>query len=194
MTTAGFAIALFVTVQRSEANQSVIPAQAGIQKGYDRMDARFHGHDKNGRRELPEAERLPLFTVFFDQAVITRRGIIYRIPTLEKVVALTFDDGPSPIWTPKILDELKKAQVKATFFMIGEHVEKYPEVAKRVIQEGHEIENYTYDHHALSYYKNQELEKEILDAERAIKSVTGKSIKYFRPSKAWLTGREKGKD
>ncbi|MDI6758795.1 MAG: radical SAM protein [Candidatus Omnitrophota bacterium] len=49
----------FVTVQRSEVNQGVIPAQAGIQRGYDRMDARFHGHDKNGRRELPEAELLP---------------------------------------------------------------------------------------------------------------------------------------
>ncbi|MDI6758495.1 MAG: hypothetical protein QMD94_02305 [Candidatus Omnitrophota bacterium] len=48
-----------VTVQRSEVNQGVIPAQAGIQKGYDRMDARFHGHDKNGKRELPEAELLP---------------------------------------------------------------------------------------------------------------------------------------
>ncbi|MDI6758598.1 MAG: HD domain-containing protein [Candidatus Omnitrophota bacterium] len=48
-----------VTVQRSEVNQGVIPAQAGIQRGYDRMDARFHGHDKNGRRELPEVELLP---------------------------------------------------------------------------------------------------------------------------------------
>ncbi|MDI6758064.1 MAG: hypothetical protein QMD94_00060 [Candidatus Omnitrophota bacterium] len=47
-----------VTVQRSEVNQGVIPAQAGIQRGYDRMDARFHGHDKNGKRELPEAELL----------------------------------------------------------------------------------------------------------------------------------------
>ncbi|MDI6758249.1 MAG: aminotransferase class IV [Candidatus Omnitrophota bacterium] len=47
-----------VTVQRSEVNQGVIPAQAGIQRGYDRMDARFHGHDKNGRRELPEVELL----------------------------------------------------------------------------------------------------------------------------------------
>ncbi|MDI6758448.1 MAG: hypothetical protein QMD94_02070 [Candidatus Omnitrophota bacterium] len=51
----------FVTVQRSEVNQGVIPAQAGIQRGYDRMDARFHGHDKNGRRELPEAELLLKF-------------------------------------------------------------------------------------------------------------------------------------
>ncbi|MDI6758211.1 MAG: hypothetical protein QMD94_00830 [Candidatus Omnitrophota bacterium] len=47
-----------VTVQHSEITQGVIPAQAGIQRGYDRMDARFHGHDKNERREFPEAELL----------------------------------------------------------------------------------------------------------------------------------------
>ncbi|MDI6758882.1 MAG: hypothetical protein QMD94_04340 [Candidatus Omnitrophota bacterium] len=52
------AMIIKVTVQRSEVNQGVIPAQAGIQRGYDRMDARFYGHDKNGRRELPEAELL----------------------------------------------------------------------------------------------------------------------------------------
>src|SRR4030043_135888 len=63
------------------------------------------------------------FSVFFDQAVIVRKGTIYKAEVPEKVVALTFDDGPSPVWTPQILDALKKADVKATFFMIGEHVE-----------------------------------------------------------------------
>jgi len=132
-----------------------------------------------------------LFTVFFDQAVIVRRDTIYRVPSSSKVVALTFDDGPSLEWTPKILDELKKAKIKATFFMLGSHVEKYPEVARRVAQEGHEIGNHTYDHHVLIYYKPQELDREIRDAERVIKDITGVKTKYFRPPKAWLTGREK---
>ena len=65
-----------------------------------------------------------IFTVFFDQAVLVRKGTIYRVPTDKKVVALTFDDGPSPEWTPKILDELKLAGVKETFFLLGEHVKK----------------------------------------------------------------------
>jgi peptidoglycan-N-acetylglucosamine deacetylase len=131
------------------------------------------------------------FTVFFDEAVLVRKGTFYRERTSDKVVALTFDDGPSPVWTPTILDELKKAGVKATFFMLGQHVEKYPEIARRVAQEGHEIENHSYDHHVLFYYKMEELAKEIKDCEAAIKNVTGQTTKYFRPPKAWLNDREK---
>jgi peptidoglycan-N-acetylglucosamine deacetylase len=132
-----------------------------------------------------------LFTIFFDQAVITRRDTIYHVPSSEKVVALTFDDGPSPKWTPQILDVLKAGQAKATFFMLGEHVEKYPQVARRVAAEGHEIGNHTYDHHVLIYYKTEELEKELKDAQEAIYKVTGVTTKYFRPPKAWLTESEK---
>ncbi|MDD5618321.1 MAG: polysaccharide deacetylase family protein [Candidatus Omnitrophica bacterium] len=134
-----------------------------------------------------------LFTVFFDQAVLVRKGTIYRVGGLNKVVALTFDDGPSPEWTPKILDELKKAGIKATFFMLGENVARYPEIARRVAEEGHEIENHTYDHRVLIYYKLDELEKEVKEAEAIIKSVTGQTTRYFRPPKAWLTGAEKKK-
>lgn len=136
---------------------------------------------------------LALFTAFFDQAVFVRRGTVYHTAALSKMVALTFDDGPSPEWTPKILDELKKAGIKATFFMIGEHVEKYPEIVKRVAEEGHEIGNHTYDHHVLIYYTMDELEKEIRDAEKVIKNVTGQTTVYFRPPKAWLTPEEKKK-
>ncbi len=77
---------------------------------------------------------LAVFCIFFDEAVMLRKGTLYREPTLDKVVALTFDDGPSPVWTPNILDTLKKAGVKATFFMLGEHVEKYSEITKRVAE------------------------------------------------------------
>ena len=132
-----------------------------------------------------------LFTVFFDQAIITRRDTIYRVPSSGKIVALTFDDGPSPDWTPKILDALKEENIKATFFMLGRHVEEYPDVARRVAEDGHEIGNHTYDHHVLIYYKTEELEKEIRDAQAAIYKATGITTKYFRPPKAWLTGNEK---
>lgn len=134
-----------------------------------------------------------VFTVFFDQAVIVRKGTVYRLNTNEKVVALTFDDGPSPVWTPKILDELKRADVKATFFMLGKHVADYPQIAKRVAQEGHEIENHGYTHRVLIYYKMDELESEIKDTEKIIKEVTGQTTRFFRPPKAWLTHKEKQK-
>ncbi len=131
------------------------------------------------------------FCVFFDEAVIARKNTIYRVNSTDKLVALTFDDGPSPVWTPQILDELNKAGIKATFFMLGDHAEKYPAVAQRVAKEGHEIGNHTYDHHVLIYYKPEELKDEINHAERVIKNVTGVTPKYFRPPKAWLTQKEK---
>ncbi|MDP3025345.1 MAG: polysaccharide deacetylase family protein [candidate division Zixibacteria bacterium] len=133
------------------------------------------------------------FSVFFDQAVIVRKGTVYRVRVPEKVVALTFDDGPSPEWTPKILDELKKAGVKATFFMIGKYVEKYPQIARRVTEEGHDIGNHSYDHKVLIYCRMKTLEREINEAERVIKDVTGQKTHYFRPPKAWLTNKEKEK-
>jgi len=134
-----------------------------------------------------------VFTIFFDQAVLVRKDTLYRVPIEEKVVALTFDDGPSPVWTPQILDKLKKENVKATFFLLGEHVQKYPQVARRIVAEGHEVGNHSLSHHVLIAYKKQELQKEIRDAEKVIKDITGKTTKYFRPPKAWLTKREKKK-
>jgi len=126
------------------------------------------------------------FCIFFDQAILTRRGTIYRVQTNKKHVVLTFDDGPSPIWTPKILDELKNENIKATFFMIGHHVQKYPEIAKRVAQEGHTIGNHGYAHSVMLYYKPAEIEEEIKYTEHVIKEITGVTTKYFRPPKAWL--------
>ncbi len=134
-----------------------------------------------------------VFCIFFDEAVIVRKGTFYRGSPSRKVVALTFDDGPSAVWTPKILDELKRAGVKATFFMLGEHVVKYPDIARRVAAEGHEIENHSYDHHVLIYYKSEELHKQIKDTEEIIRSITGQTTTCFRPPKAWVTDKEKEK-
>ena len=127
------------------------------------------------------------FCVFFDQAVLTRRGTIYRVKTDKKQVVLTFDDGPSPEWTPKILDELKNAGIKAVFFMIGHHVQKYPEIARRVAEEGHTIGNHGYAHSVILYYTPAEIEEEIKYTEHVIEKHTGQTTKYFRPPKAWLS-------
>ncbi|MGD0335914.1 MAG: polysaccharide deacetylase family protein [Candidatus Omnitrophota bacterium] len=133
------------------------------------------------------------FTVFFDEAALVRKGTLYDVKSKDKLVALTFDDGPSPEWTPQILEALKAAGIKATFFMLGKHVREYPEIARMVVSEGHEIGNHSYSHHVLIYYKTDELEKEIKDTEQIIGKVTGVTTKYFRPPKAWLTEAEKKK-
>ena len=133
------------------------------------------------------------FCVFFDQAILTRRGTIYRGKTDKKRIVLTFDDGPSREWTPKVLDELKKADIKATFFMIGHHVNEYPEIAKRVADEGHTIGNHGYAHSVMMYYTPAEIEEELKYTEQVIYEKTGQTTKYFRPPKAWLRKTIKNK-
>jgi peptidoglycan-N-acetylglucosamine deacetylase len=132
-----------------------------------------------------------VFSVFVDQALFVRGGTFYRAKTDEKVIALTFDDGPSPKWTSLILDELRDKGVKATFFMIGKHVQEYPDIARRVVAEGHDVGVHTFNHPVLLFSPAWHLEKELNDTQEMIKKVTGKTANLFRPPKAWLSGKEK---
>lgn len=87
----------------------------------------------------------------------------------EHAVALTFDDGPSPVYTSEILDLLHEYQAKATFFVLGEKVEKYPELIKAMIRGGHEVGNHTFDHVRLTKatqpVREREIERTALDLE-----------------------------
>ena len=73
-------------------------------------------------------------------------GAVWRLPQKEKTVYLTFDDGPIPEVTPWVLDLLKKYNIKATFFCVGDNVRKYPEVFKMVVSAGHSVGNHTFNH------------------------------------------------
>jgi peptidoglycan/xylan/chitin deacetylase (PgdA/CDA1 family) len=74
------------------------------------------------------------------------RGLTWRVPTAEKLLYLTFDDGPHPVATPFVLDELAKFGGKATFFCIGKNVEAYPVIYRRILMEGHRVGNHTQNH------------------------------------------------
>ncbi|MCO6478691.1 MAG: polysaccharide deacetylase family protein [Phaeodactylibacter sp.] len=84
----------------------------------------------------------------------------WRIPTQEKVLYLTFDDGPIPAVTPWVLEELKKYQAKATFFCVGDNIRKYPQVFEQVVASGHAVGNHTFNHlngwqtENISYFHN----------------------------------------
>lgn len=112
---------------------------------------------------------------------------VFRRVTNKPYVALTFDDGPNPIFTPQILDILKEHNVTATFFMVGKHIEKYPDIAKRVYLEGHEIGNHTYAHRDLITASKRTLLAEIHKADKAIKSVIGVKTKLFRPPRGLIS-------
>ncbi|NRD77118.1 polysaccharide deacetylase family protein [Bacillus sp. BRMEA1] len=107
--------------------------------------------------------------------------VIWEVKTKEKLVALTFDDGPHPFITPQILDILAKYHAKATFFVTGLKAEQYPELIKREVAEGHEIANHTYDHIPHNELSPRILSKEIQKADTAIQKITGVTPFLFRP-------------
>ena len=109
------------------------------------------------------------------------KTVYHRVNTEEKIVAITFDDGPHPKYTEMILDILAKYDAKATFFVIGKNLEQYGRITRRAAEEGHEIGNHTYTHAALSPLDRAQLEREILDSEGLIAECIGKSPTLFRP-------------
>lgn len=106
------------------------------------------------------------FTSFADQTPVNTPA--------KGSIALTFDDGPNPIYTPQILDILKKYNVKATFFMVGMNMEKHPEIVKRTAAEGHTINNHSQTHPNFTKLNAENLHKEIVTPSEIIEKLTGK--------------------
>jgi len=96
-----------------------------------------------------------------------------RTKPLKGTVALTFDDGPSPIYTPQILAILKKYNIKATFFMVGVNAQKYPEMVRLVLADGHAINNHTLTHPMLTKLNDKQLYKEITAPQTIIYKIIG---------------------
>ena len=101
--------------------------------------------------------------------------------TEKKRIALTFDDGPHPIYTPQMLELLKEEQVPATFFLLGENVELYGDVVKEIAKEGHLIGNHTYHHVQVTSLSLEEACKEIQETSDLIEELTGTGTEYVRP-------------
>jgi len=106
----------------------------------------------------------------------------------EHQVAITFDDGPDPRWTPKILDILKAANVKATFFVVGVNAERYPTLVRRIVNEGHEIGNHTYYHPNLALCWPEHIRLELNATQLLLETITGRATTLFRPPYAADTG------
>jgi peptidoglycan-N-acetylglucosamine deacetylase len=96
-------------------------------------------------------------------------------------LAITFDDGPDPQWTPKILDVLKREQVPGTFFLIGIQAEKFPSLTQRIYREGHEIGNHTFTHPDISSIGNTYMRVELNLTEQLFASRLGIRTMLFRP-------------
>jgi cellulose synthase/poly-beta-1,6-N-acetylglucosamine synthase-like glycosyltransferase/peptidoglycan/xylan/chitin deacetylase (PgdA/CDA1 family)/spore germination protein YaaH len=138
------------------------------------------GHPVNGKRTLTIDDTSNLI----DSEQITQFPLSYTVNYYgyqPKKLALSFDDGPDPEWTPKILDVLKKLNVKGAFFMIGEEAQNNVGVMQRVYDEGHEIGNHTYSHPDISAISARELDLQMNLTERLFAAKLGVQPLYFRP-------------
>jgi len=98
------------------------------------------------------------------------------------VIAITFDDGPHPEFTPQAIELLKKYDAKATFFCIGKNAEKYPELVKNMLSEGHVIGNHSYSHiNSYGFLSLKEVLSDIQQGQEVFKRITNLKLQFFRP-------------
>jgi peptidoglycan/xylan/chitin deacetylase (PgdA/CDA1 family) len=106
---------------------------------------------------------------------------IYHGNPARKWIALTFDDGPHPYHTPVLLKTLRRLHVRATFFVVGRNVDRYPELVRQMVEDGHEVENHTYNHLRLSQMPLGIVHEEIEAGAAAIWRATGRIPRFVRP-------------
>lgn len=115
---------------------------------------------------------------------------VTAVQTSRPQVALTFDDGPHPVHTPVLLDILARYNVKATFYVIGSMVRRYPEILHRIVAEGHEVGNHTWTHPTLSRLGNANVLREIDRTQEVVWRTVGVLPVTMRPPYGAITGRQ----
>lgn len=141
--------------------------------------------DLQGGPEAKERVRFPVSNIVLQQRY--PETIVLRGSTTDNRVALTFDDGPDPRFTPQILDILKENNIKATFFLMGARAKAYPDLVRRMVDEGHIIGNHTYWHPNLVEKADiNALEREVNQTEDALEELIGYRTKLFRAPYGFL--------
>ena len=172
---------------RSNLDNNVSGSLSTLQYGYDVVYLgtgevlKLTAIPKNGQRALTYDSRNNLITgeqylSYPSPYVITRWG-----GNDPKKIALTFDDGPDPRWTPQILDILKQYNAHATFFVIGSSADLNPALLQRIVKEGNEVGNHTFTHPDISTIPQEQLDIELNATQRLFESVLGRRTLLFRP-------------
>jgi peptidoglycan-N-acetylglucosamine deacetylase len=130
--------------------------------------------------------------IYLVDMMVPRINLFSTAPThlpaenqLRNEIALTFDDGPYETTTEQILQILKKEKVRATFFCVGSRVEQHPDLARRIVEEGHTIANHSYSHRVLPALHRSAINDEVLRTQEIIRRVTGVVPLLFRPPKGY---------
>jgi peptidoglycan-N-acetylglucosamine deacetylase len=131
------------------------------------------------RRALPVEEPPPPL----DAASLpeNRKAVYNHCETKQPVVAVTFDDGPDPVLTPRLLDLLKERGIHATFFLVGQNVAAQPAIVQRIVAEGHEVANHSWSHPLLTSLKEQSVESQLRRTHDAIVAACGVAPLLYRP-------------
>ena len=137
---------------------------------------------------------LPLLVTIVVGVCLPTAGVfgrpLYRGVSGRRELALTFDDGPDPRWTPALLDLLEARQQRATFFVIGERAEAHPELLQDMARRGHEIANHTWSHSYLTPFMSPgALTAELLRTNAVVESATGQRPRWFRPPVGLMSPR-----
>ncbi|MDI1454150.1 glycosyltransferase, partial [Streptomyces sp. ATE26] len=134
-------------------------------------------------RVRPEAasDKVPEKVLDGGPVIDTRGGRTGSLRVPDHRIVLTFDDGPDPVWTPKVLDILKKHHAHAVFFVTGSMTSRYPELVKRMVDEGHEVGLHTFNHPDLSYHSERRIDWELSQSQLALAGAAGIRSSLFRP-------------
>lgn len=108
-------------------------------------------------------------------------GEVWRVPMERKEIALTFDDGPYPFYTPLLLYELERSHAPGTFFLVGRSAQEFPDLVRRIVSDGDEIGNHTFNHYKLTKLSTAEVASQISDGGAFLEPFTGHPVRLFRP-------------
>ncbi|GAA3680613.1 glycosyltransferase [Arthrobacter ginkgonis] len=118
----------------------------------------------------------------------SRGGTVQTVRPPDRTMALTFDDGPDPVWTPQVLDVLRKHDVHATFYVVGTAAIEHPDLVRRIVEDGHEIGVHTLTHADLGTVPEWQRQLEVQGAQDAIVGITGRAASLLRPPYSFDNG------
>lgn len=170
------------------------PTAARAMLPLTRVSLAIHGAAVGALIAAPEAWPWSVGACVADHVAIVAAGLVPRCGWLgpnhtrlpdaaaaRREIALTFDDGPDPEVTPRVLDQLDAAGAKASFFVIGRQVERHPALAEQIVRRGHQLENHTWSHpHGFYFLGPYRLRREIGDLQRLLAGLVGRAPRYFR--------------
>lgn len=125
-------------------------------------------------------------------ATLPRRLFLVRGPSRSRAVCLTFDDGPHPDHTPRLLDALRGERIPATFFVVGTRAEKHPDLVRRIVEEGHSLGGHSFHHTPPERTSAGQLLEETLRTRRLLRELTGREASLMRPPHGKVTAAKLG--